>query len=357
MKAPRLDQLLAGYADGDAISRQAVILREIFRRWGFVSEIFTDLAHVSPTLRNDCRPFSAYAGGAGDVALYHFGTTSPAAALFERVAAHKILIYHNVTPPDFFRGYDDALAAHLAAARASVAHLARGAAAVWAVSRFDADDLAALGGPRAKVFPLMFTPEPEAVPDDALQASLAAPALTTFLCVGRIAPNKRIEDLLEAFACYHRRNPYSRLFIIGSERSCPRYFTMLKLLAADLQTPNICFTGFASPGGLVAYYRLANVYLSCSAHEGFGAPLVEAMRHGVPVIARDAGGTTEALGNAGVMYAEATPAGLATLMERIASDQNLRAEILAAQQRRVGEILARPNEQELRALLADFLPG
>ena len=124
MKAPRLDQLLAGYADGDAISRQAAILRDIFRRWGFVSEIFTALAHVSPTLRHDCRPFGDYAGGAGDVALYHFGTTSPAAALFERVAAHKILIYHNVTPPEFFRGYDDALAAHLAAARAAVAQVA-----------------------------------------------------------------------------------------------------------------------------------------------------------------------------------------------------------------------------------------
>ena len=34
---PRLDQLLAGYAEGDAISQQAGLMRDLFRRWGHPS--------------------------------------------------------------------------------------------------------------------------------------------------------------------------------------------------------------------------------------------------------------------------------------------------------------------------------
>jgi glycosyltransferase involved in cell wall biosynthesis len=356
MKVPRLDQFLAGFAEGDAISRQAIIFRNIFRGWGFPSDIFVDAAHVSPAMSADCQPLADYAGGAGDVAMHHFGTTSPAAAAFGCVAAHKILIYHNVTPAHFFRGYDDAVAAQLTAARIQVALLAPRCAAVWAVSRFDAEDLAALGVRNARVFPLLFTAGSNAESDPALKGRLTAPALTTLLFVGRLAPNKRVEDLIETYACYHRINPFSRLFVIGSERTCPRYALMLRMLARDLAVPNICFEGFVTPAGLETYYQLADVFVSCSAHEGYGAPLVEAMRHGVPVIARDAGGTSEALGGAGVMYAGATPLELARLIHRVTSDKILSAEILTAQQRRVLDIRARPVEQELRTLLAGFLP-
>jgi glycosyltransferase involved in cell wall biosynthesis len=356
MKIPRLDQLLAGFAEGDAISRQAILFRNIFRGWGFPADIFVDAAHVSPAMRADCRPLADYPGGTGDVAIHHFGTTSPAAAALDRAAAHKILIYHNVTPAHFFRGYDDAAAEQLAAARIQVALLAPRCAAVWAVSRFDAEDLAELGVRNARVFPLLFNADADAEPDPALRGRLAAPALTTLLFVGRLAPNKRVEDLMETYACYRRINPFSRLFVIGSERTCPRYALMLRMLARDLAVPNICFEGFVTPAGLETYYQLADVFVSCSAHEGYGAPLIEAMRRGVPVIARDAGGTSEALGGAGVMYAEATAAELAGLIHRVAGDKVLRAEILAAQQRRVLDIRARPVEQELRALLAGFLP-
>lgn len=352
----RIDQLLAGFAEGDAISQQALILRDLFRRWGHPADIFVDGAHISPALSLECRPLADYAGGPEDVALHHFGTTSPAAALFDGIAARKILIYHNITPPAYFRGYDDAVAAQLEAARIQVTQVAPRCAAVWAVSRYDAEDLAALGVRDVRVFPLVFEAQPAIVPDAILKLRLAAPALTSLLFVGRLAPNKRVEELLEAYARYHRLNPYSRLFVVGSERSCPRYSLMLRMLARDLGTPNICFEGFVTPAALGTYYQLANTFISCSVHEGYGVPLVEAMRYGVPVIARNAGGTAEALGGAGVMYDEASPGELAELMLRVTTNGGLRAEILAAQQRRWAAVAARPVEQELRTLLAGFLP-
>ncbi|MCX7006926.1 MAG: glycosyltransferase, partial [Kiritimatiellaeota bacterium] len=329
---------------------------DIFRRWGHPSEIFVEPARVSPALRGDCRPLADYASDPGDVVLHHYGLASSAADVFAVAEVRKILVYHNITPPEFFRGYDDTLAARLVDARAQIADLAQRCAAVWAVSQFDAADLAILGFPQARVFPLVVTAQPDAATDVALKTRLAAPALTTLLFVGRLAPNKRVEDLLEAYTCYRRLNPYSRLFIVGSERSCPRYSLMLRLLARDLGAANVCFEGFATPTGLAAYYELADVFISCSAHEGYGAPLVEAMRYGVPVIARDAGGTREALGGAGVMYSDATPAELAELINRVTSDQTLHSDILTAQQCRMNDLRVRPVEQELRALLDGFLP-
>jgi glycosyltransferase involved in cell wall biosynthesis len=202
----------------------------------------------------------------------------------------------------------------------------------------------------------MFSPAPlELAPDPILMGRLPAP-LTTLLFVGRLAPNKRVEDLIQAYAFYHFRiNPFSRLLLVGSDRSCPRYYTMLKMLVGDLDVPNVCCEGFASPAGLVSYYKLADLFVSCSAHEGYGAPLLEAMFHGVPVIARDAGGTAEALGGAGVLYDDLPPAELAELFHRVASERALRDQICAAQQRRIRDVLARPVEHELRTLLADFL--
>jgi glycosyltransferase involved in cell wall biosynthesis len=358
MTRPRLDQLLAGYADGDAISRQAVILRDLFRGWGHAADIFANPAHVSPTLRADCRPLADYAGAPGDVALHHYGLASRAAEAFAACAARKILVYHNITPPEFFRGYDDAVVRQLADAQTQVTALARRAEAVWAVSNYDAADLAARGVAGVRAFPLIFTPAAmDLAPDPVLMGRLPAP-LKTLLTVGRLAPNKRIEDVIQAFALYHYRiNPFSRLIIIGSDRSCPRYCTMLKMLVGDLDVPNVCFEGFASPAGLVAYYKLADVFVSASAHEGYGLPLVEAMYHGVPVVARHAGGTPEALGPAGVLYEDLSAAELAELIHRVLEDQPLRADILASQQLRLRELAARPLEQELRALLADFLPA
>lgn len=54
---------------------------------------------------------------------------------------------------------------------------------------------------------------------DALRAQYAAPDLRTWLYVGRIAPNKRIEDVIRSFHYYRERiEPKSRLFLVGGRR-------------------------------------------------------------------------------------------------------------------------------------------
>ena len=351
-----IHQILAGYADGDAISNEAIQLRQIFRRWGHRSEIYVDPSRVSPSLKTDCRSLADYAAGESDLCLHHYGIASPATEVFLASPAKKIMVYHNITPAEYFAGFDDAVAAQLRAARLALREVARRSDAVWADSHFNAAELKAENIDGVKVFPLLFSPERPAIPPDPLILKKFAGPLKNILFVGRIAPNKRVEDLILAFAWYHLAiNPFSRLIIIGSNRSAARYYTMLRMLVGDLDLSNVCFEGFVSPARLLAYYRVADLYVSASEHEGYCLPLVEAMDHGIPVIARVAGGTPEAMDGAGVLYEDLTPAELGALFDRVLTDAALRKEILISQQRRVQRAKDRNLEAEVQALMAGML--
>ena len=175
--------------------------------------------------------------------------------------------------------------------------------------------------------------------------------------MGRIAPNKRVETLIEAFYWYHKNlNPFSRLIIIGSDRSCPAYFDMLRMQVGDYDLANVCFEGFASPEGLPSYYRLADLFVSTSDHEGYCLPLLEAMHLGVPVVAHGIGGMPEAMDGGGVLYRNLKPVELAYVMHRVISDEAVRRDVLASQARRMEVVRRRDIAGELRSLLQE-IPG
>lgn len=351
-----ISQILAGFADGDAISHEAIQLRDIIRSWGYESDIFVDPATVSPSLQQQCRPLASYAAGADDICLHHYGINSPATDIFLAAPARKVIIYHNITPAEYFDGFSDSVAAELRSGRARLRDICRYADAVWTVSQFNADELQALGVAKVEVFPLLFSSWNLDGPPAPLIIEKFTGRLKNILFVGRIVPNKRIEDLIQAFAWYHKTlNPYSRLLLVGSNRSAPRYYAMLRMLAGDLDLPNVCFEGFAAPAGLAAYYRVADAYVCPSIHEGYCLPLLEAMHCGVPVIARAAGGMPEAMDGAGVLYCGLDEVELAVLFHKVLADKKLRSKILAAQRARMDRLQSRQPDLELKTLLGAWL--
>jgi len=355
MTARRIDQVLAGFADGDAISHAALVTRDVIRKLGHPSDIYAVPAYAGSSMQADFKPLSDYRGTRDDVVLHHYSIGSEALDVFAESPARKILVYHNITPPEFFDGFDDGVAAELRDARRRLAEIGQKANAVWADSEFNASELRALGVSRVTVFPLVFSPKQLDLPPQPEVLVRFAAKLTTILYVGRIAPNKRIEKLIESFYWYFKTiNPFSRLVIVGSERSCPRYFAMLKMQIGDLDLANVCLEGFASPAGLPAYYRSSDLFVTTSEHEGYCLPLVEAMYMGVPVIAPRTGGMPEALNGAGVMFEDLNSAELAGLMDRVIRDGALRAEILESQRKRMDEIMRRDVEGELKLLMKEF---
>lgn len=353
MKFAAIHQIAAGFAAGDAISLEAVALRDLCREMGIPSEIHAPAERIAPDCRADVRALEDYRPGAGELLIFHYSIQSPATEAFRRSPARKVVVYHNVTPAEYFRAFDEPLAAQLAAARTELADVAGAADAVWADSAFNAAEVAALGAKRVHVFPLLFSARAfDVAPDPAVQARLAGPS-KKILFVGRLAPNKCVEELIEAFAWYHARlERRSELILVGSERSCPRYFAMLRMFAAELDLMAVSFVRYASPAGLAACYEAADLFATTSRHEGYCLPVVEAMFKGVPVLARNVGGVPEAMDGAGVLFADAGPAELACLMHRLTTDAALRGEVLASQQARIQRLRERPVRQEFEALLA-----
>lgn len=355
MTPARMDQLLAGFAEGDAVSQDALLLQQVFRSAGFAADLFAPAESIEPRSAGLCRPLGDYTGSAADALLFHYSIASPADAVFLRAGARRIVRYHNITPARYFEGFDDALAVRLGRGRDSLREVAAAAEAVWAVSEFNASELRALGIGGVRLLPLLFSPERFDVPPDPGVAARFAAPLVNILFVGRIAPNKRVEDLLLAFHWYHRAvNRFSRLVLVGSDRSCPRYYAMLRLLARALDLPHVCFEGFASPSALSTLYALAGAFVTASEHEGYCLPLIEAMHKGVPVIARRAGGMPEALGGAGVLYDGLGAPELGELIGAVTGDRALRAEVLASQQRRLAALRDRNVTREVMALLSEL---
>ena len=352
MKFTAIHQMTAGFVTGDAISLEIVAIRDLCRAMGCASEIYVPIEVTTAESRRMVKPLEEYRPAAGELLIYHYSIQSQATEAFRRSTARKVMIYHNITPAEFFRGFDERVVRQLEEGRRDLGAVAALADAVWADSAYNAAEVSALGAKNVKVLPLVFSASAFDVPADPVVAQGLSGPSKKILFVGRMAPNKCVEELIEAFAWYHKHlERRSELLLVGSERTCPRYFAMLRMFAAELDLMSVSFVRYASPNGLISYYQRADLFATTSRHEGYCLPVVEAMYEGVPVLARNVGGVPEAMDGAGATFDEASPQELAGLMHRIIALGPLREEILASQRARIERLRSRPVQQELQSLL------
>ena len=111
---------------------------------------------------------------------------------------------------------------------------------------------------------------------------------------------------------------------------------------------------------LEAYYRLADVYVTASLHEGFGVPLIEAMACGVPVVASRAGAMPWVVGEAGRLCQPGAVDELAEAVLALLGDADLRRTLRARGLERARLFGRESYEQGLTEILdeaiADRLP-
>lgn len=356
---PAIHQFVAGFRQGDAISNAATLMQRHFRSWGRDAGIFCEKRRVSPHEREHVRDQAEAEASLrpDDVAILHLSIGSPVNAVFAKLRCRKAIIYHNVTPARYFRLFNPALAEQLAEGRRQAAALAGTAEVNLAVSAYNAAELTAMGYRDVDVLPLpinLAAIDPDQA-DPAMRRRLAD-GRPNVLFVGRCVPNKRIEDLLTVM--HHLRRhvlPAARLVHVGSHAGTEAYFGLLTARARTLGLHDTLFLGSVSQPQLNACYATARVLLCLSEHEGFCAPLLEAMLHDVPVVARAAAAVPETLAGAGVLLRTADPAVAAETVGRVLLDPALRAAILARQQARVAAWRARDLDRELRQALAPLL--
>jgi glycosyltransferase involved in cell wall biosynthesis len=174
--------------------------------------------------------------------------------------------------------------------------------------------------------------------------------------VGRCAPNKRIDDLLNAFAYFQAGvQPESRLIHVGSFAGTERYYYLLLTRVREMGLNNVHFAGAVPQAELNAYYACAHVFLCMSEHEGFCIPLIESMVHDVPVLAYAAGAVPETLDGAGVLFRDKAFDLVSEMMARLSEDSGLRAAVIAGQRNRLERYRARDLAAELAKHLAPLL--
>ena len=176
-----------------------------------------------------------------------------------------------------------------------------------------------------------------------------------FLFVGRIVPNKKIEDHIRLAEVYKRYVDVNYRFIfVGKTDGVPRYYDMVRALIAEFQMPadRFWFTGPVPNEDLATYYRTASVYLSLSEHEGFCVPLLEAMAADVPVLAYGSTAIPDTLGGAGVQFQPKDLELAAELLGELAYNPSLRAQVIAGQRKRLADFGDIRIRQSLTALLS-----
>lgn len=329
----RVHQMAYGMMMGDAIANHALEIDARLRAWGYETAIYAQ--HVAPEMVGRVRSdadFAPHLHARDDLLIYHYSIYSPNTRLFRAARGRRLLIYHNITPPHFFRRWDAGQALLCEAGRRAL-HTLRDCDLALGDSEFNRQELIEAGfSPEATgVLPIFLPKLP-----DAPRARAGDSGTVNWLTVGRVVPNKAIEDVIRIFYVYHRFiNAHSRLDIVGS-RYLPTYDAQLDRLVAGLGLAEcVVFVGRVSDAELAAYYRAADLYVSASFHEGFCVPLIECMHFGVPILARKAAATPETLGDAGVLFTDLGYDRVAEMAHLLTTDRGLRQRVIQKQKERL----------------------
>ena len=337
-----INQFLPNLSYGDAISNEAIWIRDELRQAGFESHIYVQF--IDPRVADECRLFTPAELHRSDAAIYHHSIGTEITPQLIEFRGPKYLIYHNITPGEFFEGYRPEFAQILYRGRADLPHLARRFNNSVGDSAFNAVELAENGFNNPGVLPLAINPQKWAFPPDPAIMEQMQDGRTNILFVGRFAPNKKQDDLLTAFSHYLQHDPEARLILAGKPEQADPYVAHLGDLIIKLDlAQSVLLTGSVNDAQLAAYYRTAQLFWSMSEHEGFCVPLIESMWFDIPIFAFRASAVPETLGYAGLMFSskDDLPA-LAAFAHVLVTDSTLRENLVRAQRKRRLEFL--PNK-------------
>ena len=341
-RAPRVHQVLATLGYGDAIGHEVLGIQRVLRSAGFDSEIFVETA--DPRLEPLTLDYRDMIDGIGpqDVLIHHFSIGSRASRTAYALPGRMALIYHNITPPEYFIGvHKDLVKLCFRGRRELTAYIDRCDIALGD-SEYNRAELEALGFRRTDVLPVVPDFTHLDVPPDSRLAADFDDEWVNVMFVGRVIPNKKFESVIRAFHAYRtKHNPRSRLLLVGSHSGFERYLAMLHALIARLGTPDVHFLGHVTNEELTALYDVADLFLCASEHEGFCVPIVEAFYKQVPVLAYAATAVPATMDGGGVLYDTQDPLDIARLMDAVLDDVRLQDAVIASQDASLARLRAK----------------
>ncbi len=340
-RRPCVHQVLATLGYGDAIGNEVLGIRRALEASGYRSEIYVET--VEPRLEHLTRDYRDMVDGLqpDDLLVHHFSIGSRASRVAYALPNRMVLVYHNITPPEYFVGVHPLLAQLCFMGRRELGAYRDRCVLALGDSEFNRQELEAAGFPATGVLPVVPDFSHLDLPPNRFVASSFDDERTNLLFVGRVIPNKAFEDLIRFHHAYRRLyDPQARLLLVGSYSGFEWYLTMLQGLVARMGATGVHFTGHVSNEELAAYYQVADLFVCASEHEGFCVPLVEAFYAGVPVVAYAATAVPATLDGGGLLFREKDPLRVAGLMHAVLTDAELHDRVLASQDEALGRLRA-----------------
>jgi glycosyltransferase involved in cell wall biosynthesis len=335
-------QVLATLGYGDAIGHEVQGIQRVLCEAGYHSEIFVETADSRlEDLTVDYRELPA-ASHPDNILIHHFSIGSRASRIAYALPDRMVLVYHNITPPEYFIDVHPLLVQQCFLGRRELGFYASRCDLALGDSEYNEQELAATGFSPTGVLPV--------IPDffhlsgapNYMQAGAFDDDWINVLFVGRMIPNKRIEDVIRWFHAYQRWfNPRSRLLVVGSHTGFERYVAMLHEFIAHIGASDVHFLGHVSNEELVAYYELADAFVCASEHEGFCVPLIEAFHMGVPVLAYAASAVPATLDGGGILLRDKHPLKVASLINEVVSNSSLQQRVICTQDAALARLEAR----------------
>jgi len=347
-------QILATLGYGDAIGNEVLGINRALRGAGFDSEIIVETA--DPRLEDLTVDYRDMAGAIGeeDLLIHHFSLGSRASRMAFALPCRMALVYHNITPPEYFLGVHEQLVRQCYHGRRELLAYRTRCDLALGDSEFNRRELEDLGFPATGVLPVVPDFSHLDVAGDSRVMTAYDDEWTNILFVGRLIPNKRPDDLIRFFHAYQTLyNPRARLILAGSYGGFDTYLAQLHALVATLGVRDVHILGQVTNEELTALYDVADVFLCASEHEGFCVPLVEAFHKGVPVVAYASTAVPATMDGGGVLYATKDPRHVAALINGVLTDNAVEAAVLEAQD----AALARLRGQDFSGTLLRFVDG
>lgn len=347
-----IHQLVPMLVPGDATSDHAIQFRRLIHDMGLESEIFATAVH------DDLREESFLVHELPDRRLpstlfvYQMSSGSEMVDLARERLEPLAVNYHNVTPASAYEHWQPAAAAEQRWARRQISQLADRASLAICDSTYNAVELDANGYRNIVVCPVLVDMGRFRDSLHAGSAHATADGTANWLFVGRIAPHKAQHKLVEALACHKKLyGGGARLDLIGRPGSL-RYAQAVRRHAEELGVSGMVdIVGDLDDYALGAYYREATIFVSASEHEGFCVPIVEAMYHGVPVVARAAAAVRETAGGAGLLVESSEPVLVAAAVHSVLGDSEARRRLVERGRERASQLSLERSRATMRGIL------
>lgn len=331
----KIVQVIVNLERGDAIGNFTLMLEDVIKKTGYETEIYAARAGKGIE-EGSVKKFSQLKGlSSDDILIYQMCESNPVFQKILKFNCKKMAIYHNVTPPVFFKHWGNFMIECQTKALKEIASMNQAFDWCIADSEFNKNDLVSMGYDQSKidVIPIITDFEDyKKVPSEKIIKSYKDD-YTNILFVGRIVPNKKQEDIIRAFTYYKKNiNKKSRLILVGTPFSADYYEDLLQYIGI-IGVEDVIIPGHISFEEILGFYASADIFLCMSEHEGFCVPLLEAMMFKVPIIAYDSTAIPYTLGQGGILVDTKDPVLIAELIDKIVNDSNLREIIVQRQER------------------------